>query len=77
MTSGGQIGLNDHMLHWFLGGTILVFTIVYLFFASLTIKHAARFRYLSKRTVYLTIFFVILSAILFAFVYTLFSILFF
>ncbi|MFA6024060.1 MAG: hypothetical protein WC777_02490 [Candidatus Gracilibacteria bacterium] len=46
------------------GIAIAIFILVYLFYSSLTIKHAARFRFLSQRTVYLTIFFVISSAVL-------------
>lgn len=46
------------------GIVVAVFLLIYLFYSSITIKHAARFRYLSKRTVYLTVFFVSFSAIL-------------
>lgn len=47
-----------------IGISLGIFTVVYLFFSSITIRHAARFRYLSKRTVWLTVFFVATSAIL-------------
>ena len=46
------------------GLVLVIFLLVFFFYASLTIKHAARFRYLSKRTVYLTVFFTAASAAL-------------
>lgn len=49
--------------------TLVLFTLVFLFYASLTIKHAARFRYISKRTVYLTVFFVSMSTLLLTLAY--------
>lgn len=49
------------MLAWTLGIILFFFTLVYLFYAGLTVRHAARFRYLSKRTVYLTVFFLLTS----------------
>ncbi|MEK7145835.1 MAG: hypothetical protein AAB802_01480 [Patescibacteria group bacterium] len=39
--------------------------ITFLLFSSLAIRHAARFRYLSTRTVWLTLFFVGSSSALF------------
>lgn len=52
-----------------LGIILGVFTLVYLFYAGITVRHAARFRYLSKRTVYLTVFFVGMSTFLFILCY--------
>jgi hypothetical protein len=43
----------------------LLFLIPFSFFAAVNMKHAAHFRYLGKRTVYLTMTFVALSATLF------------
>ena len=60
------------MQTWFpliLGLVLGIFTLIFLFYSSLTIRHAARFRYLSKRTVYLTVFFIALSAALFTLTY--------
>lgn len=52
------------MLQIVTGIILVLFLLVFFFYASLTIKHAARFRYLSKRTVYLTVIFTSLSAVL-------------
>ena len=43
----------------------IIAILTFLGFSWIAIKHAARFRYLSTRTVYLTIFYVTVSAILF------------
>jgi hypothetical protein len=42
----------------------LAFLAGFFFYAAVNIKHAARFRYLGKRTVYLTVAFIALSAAL-------------
>lgn len=46
------------------GIALILFLLVFFFYASVTIKHAARFRYLSRRTVYLTVIFASASAVL-------------
>jgi len=50
---------------------------VFLFYAVITVRHAARFRYLSKRTVYLTAFFVATSFLLFVLCYAAYSLILF
>ncbi|MFA4815313.1 MAG: hypothetical protein WC924_04650 [Candidatus Gracilibacteria bacterium] len=52
------------MLPLITGIVLVIFLLIFFVYASLTVKHATRFRYLSKRTVYLTIIFVSLSAAL-------------
>lgn len=52
------------MLQIVTGIILVLFLLIFFFYASLTIKHAARFRYLSKRTVYLTVLFASISAVL-------------
>lgn len=54
------------MLQLITGIILLLFLLGYFFYSSLTIKHAARFRYLSKRTVYVTVLFTGLSGALIA-----------
>ncbi len=54
------------MIQLITGIVLAIFLLVFFFYASLTIKHAARFRYLSKRTVYLTVIFTSLSGALIA-----------
>ena len=54
------------MIQLITGIVLAIFLLVFFFYASLTIKHAARFRYLSKRTVYLTVLFTSLSGALIA-----------
>ncbi len=52
------------LLPLIVGIVFAIFLLVFLGYSSITIKHAARFRYLSKRTVYLTVFFVSFSTLL-------------
>ena len=52
------------MLQLISGIILAVFLLGFFFYAGLAVKHAARFRYLSKRTVYLTVFFTSLSGAL-------------
>lgn len=48
-------------------GIILILLLLgFGFYALLAVRHAAHFRYLSTRTIYLTIFFVALSTLLIA-----------
>ncbi|MFA5792812.1 MAG: hypothetical protein WC897_02975 [Candidatus Gracilibacteria bacterium] len=47
-----------------IGIILLIGLAVFAFYGLLAIRHAARFRYLSKRTLYLTLFFTFASAIL-------------
>ena len=65
------------MLPLVTGIILVIFTLVFLFYGSLTVRHASRFRYLSKRTVYLTVFFLGFSAILFTLAYLAFAVLLF
>lgn len=51
------------MLQILTGIILAIFLVVYGFYSSMAIKHAARFRYLSRRTVYLSMFFVSASSI--------------
>lgn len=44
------------------GVLMLIAFAVFAFYAVLAVRHAARFRYLSTRTIYLTLSFVALSA---------------
>jgi len=46
-----------------IGIGLLLLIIGFLIYASLAVKHAARFRYLSSRTVYLSLTFVALSTL--------------
>ncbi len=48
------------------GGLLVLALLVFGFYATLAVRHAARFRYLSTRTIYMTLFFVALSAALIA-----------
>ncbi|MFA5855149.1 MAG: hypothetical protein WC846_02590 [Candidatus Gracilibacteria bacterium] len=50
-----------------IGGIILISLLVFGIYSWLAIRHAARFRYLSARTVSLTVIFVSLSALIIAF----------
>lgn len=52
------------MLELISGLVLVLFLIVFLFYGAVTMRHAARFRYLSKRTVYLTLIFVSGSTLL-------------
>ncbi len=52
------------LLPLIVGILFVLFLLVFFVYSGITIKHAARFRYLSKRTVYLTIFYVSSSAML-------------
>ncbi len=52
------------LLPLIIGIVFALFLLIFLGYSSITIKHAARFRYLSKRTVYLTVFYVSSSAVL-------------
>ncbi|MEK9159647.1 MAG: hypothetical protein AAB383_02865 [Patescibacteria group bacterium] len=52
------------MLQLITGLVLALFLLGFTFYSSLIIKHAARFRYLSKRTVYLTVVFTGLSGAL-------------
>jgi hypothetical protein len=46
-------------------GIILALSlIVFFFYTGISVQHAAQFRYLSSRTVYLTVFFIAISSIL-------------
>jgi len=65
------------MLQLITGIVLVLFLLGFFFYASLTVKHAARFRYLSKRTVYLTVVFTSLSGALIALALILYSMLLF
>ncbi|QQR54325.1 hypothetical protein IPG41_03920 [Candidatus Peregrinibacteria bacterium] len=54
--------LNEIVIGILLLGALITFN----FYAFLAVRHAARFRYLSRRCVFLTLFFVTLSALLIA-----------
>jgi len=47
-----------------IGIALLIALLVFTGYALLAIRHAARFRYLSTRTLYLTLFFITASMIL-------------
>lgn len=73
MTFGGQSGLNEAdrkftliMLQLITGLVLVIFLLVFFIYGSLTVKHAARFRHLSRRTVYTTVAFTSLSGALIA-----------
>lgn len=51
----------------FIGIILAVLLGIFLFYGLISIRHAARFRYLGPRTVYLTLFFVAGSTMLFLF----------
>lgn len=65
------------MLPLITGIVLALFLLIFAFYSSLTIKHAARFRYLSKRTVYLTVIFTSLSGALIALALILYALLLF
>lgn len=52
------------MLQLITGIFLAIFLLVYGFYSSMAMKHAARFRYLSRRTVYLSMFFISASSML-------------
>lgn len=49
-----------------IGILLILLLLGFGFYGALAVRHAARFRYLSRRTIYLTIFFVTTSTLLIA-----------
>ena len=63
------------MLPLITGIVLGISTVVFLFYGSLAVKHATRFRYLSNRTVTMTVLFIGVSTTLFILAYLAYAIL--
>lgn len=51
-------------INWVIGIVLALGLVVFVVYSTIAIQHAAQFRYISKRTVYLTILYVSLSTVL-------------